>query len=254
VDEVCRPTGTQASQGDNCINGDRATDIYIQGQPPPPASEGFVQTIEIDSWTGLRANEFCQENIVSQTYADINDRFALNWLNQDPRGQQISDRLGLPDSLNPPPQQACQQGQPLPTVRLANPTEGQTVQDTLSITGQVSASDLARWQIEIAPAGTENFQQITQTRTDQITQNGTLLTRWDTRQRSNGQYTLRLAAFSTDGGYIFRDVTITINNPPPTATPTPTQLPTATPSFPTEPPPGGGLPFDATPTATLMSN
>ncbi len=256
VDAVCRPTGTQASQGANCISGDRASDIYIQGQPPPPASEGFVQTIEIDSWTGLRANDFCQENVVSQIYADIDDNFALNWLNQDPRGQEIANRLGLPDSLNPPPQQACQQGQALPAVRLANPTEGQTVQDTLSITGQISADNLARWQIEIAPAGTENFQQITQTRTEQITQNGTLLTTWDTRQRSNGQYTLRLAAFSADGGYIFRNVNITINNPPPTPTPTPTQLPTAVPSFPTEPPPGGQLPFDQTPTptATLMSN
>jgi hypothetical protein len=222
------------------------TDIYLQNQPPPPPSEGFVQTVAIDSWTGLRANQFCQENVVEEVFADIDDPSALNWLNNTQQGQQTANNLGLPNNLNPPPQQECQPGQRLPAVSLANPTDGQTVQQTLSITGQISADNLARWQLQVAPAGTNNFQPITQARTEQITQNGTLLTTWDTRQVNNGQYTLRLEAYSTEGGYIFRNVNITVDNPPP---PTPTPAPTLTPTSPPAVP--SPLPFDPTPTATL---
>jgi membrane peptidoglycan carboxypeptidase len=246
VDAVCRPTGTLAPQGADCINGNRVTDIYLQNQPPPPPSEGFVQTVAIDSWTGLRANQFCQENVVEEVFADIDDPSALNWLNNTQQGQQTANNLGLPNNLNPPPQQECQPGQRLPAVSLANPTDGQTVQQTLSITGQISADNLARWQLQVAPAGTNNFQPITQARTEQITQNGTLLTTWDTRQVNNGQYTLRLEAYSTEGGYIFRNVNITVDNPPP---PTPTPAPTLTPTSPPAVP--SPLPFDPTPTATL---
>jgi membrane peptidoglycan carboxypeptidase len=223
-DTVCRLTGTLAPQGSNCPN--RVTEIYIQSQPPPGPDEGYVQTIGIDSWTGLRANQWCPENVVQQTFADIDDPFAVSWLNTS--GQGILQTLGLPSNLQSPPEQECQQGQPLPTIRLNNPSEGSVVEGELVITGQVSAQDLQRWQLLIAPVNSEQFSAITDAATNQVPTAGTTLTTYDTRQLADGSYTLRLAAYSQSGGFVFDDVVVNIDNPDPTPTPFPTQTPLPT--------------------------
>lgn len=246
-DTICQLTGTLAPPGSTCPS--RITEIYIQDQPPPGSDEGYVQTIGIDSWTGLRANEWCPENVVQQTFADINDPFAVSWLNTS--GQNILQALGLPNNLQSPPQQECQQGQPLPTIRLTNPsTDGVTVMDQLPITGQVSAEDLQRWQILIAPINTEQFQAITEANTNQVPTAGTTLATFDTNTVPNGSYTLRLAADSQTGGFVFDEVNIVVDNPEPTATPFPTStpvVPTTAPEIITPLP----FPDDDEPTPTL---
>jgi len=240
-DTVCLTTGTLA--GPDCPT--RSTDIYIASQPPPPPEQGFVRSVAVDSWTGQLANQFCPDNQIVDTFVDIDDPFALNWLRSTARGQQVAQQLNLPADLEPPPTQACQQGQPLPTIRLQSPTDGMTVSGDLVITGQVSTQNLQRWELQIAQEGTANFTPISEQRTDQIPQAGTILMTWDSRQRQNGNYILRLAAFSTQNeGFIFVDRNITISNTPPTPTPTPQPLaPTAAlPEQPLLPP---------TPTATI---
>lgn len=252
---LCQETGTLAD--DSCPT--RVSEIYIQNQPPPPPGQGFVQVLNIDSWTGLVANQWCQENVVTQTYADIDDPFALNWLVNTSEGRAYAQRIGLPANLQAPPTAACSQGQVLPTVRINNPTAGQTLTETVTITGQISAPDFRSYQLLYAPASTPNeFRAITQELTQQFPTAGSALGTWDTRNVPNGSYILRLAAYSTSGGYIFRDVQVTIQNVPPTPTPTPsptlapvvTQPPVViTPlPFDTLPPPAFGSP---TPTATL---
>ncbi len=243
-DTVCQLTGTLAPQGSTCPT--RVTEIFIQNQPPPGPNEGYVQTIGIDSWTGLRANQWCPENVIQQTFADIDDPFAVSWLNSTTQGQNILNTLGLPSNLQSPPQQECQQGQPLPTIRLNNPTEGATVDGELVVTGQVSAQDLQRWQLLIAPANSEQFSPITEANTNQVPTAGTTLVSYDTRQLADGSYTLRLAAYSQSGGFVFDDVPINVDNPDPTATPFPTSTPTVPPTAP--PIVVSPLPFDDTPT------
>lgn len=221
-DTICELTGTLAPPGSTCPS--RITEIYIQNQPPPDPGEGYVQTVGIDSWTGLRANQGCPENVVQQTFADIDDPFAVSWLNTS--GQNILTALGLPSNLQSPPEQECQQGQSLPTIRMISPsTDGTTVVGELTITGQISAEDLQRWQILIAPLDTEQYQAITEANTNQVPTAGTTLATFNTTTVPNGSYTLRLAAYSQTGGFIFDDVTIVIDNPQPTATPFPTNTP-----------------------------
>jgi membrane peptidoglycan carboxypeptidase len=248
-DTVCRLTGTLAPADSNCP--ERVTELYIQGQAPASADQGFVQTINIDSWSGLRANQWCQENLVAQTFANIRDPFAVPWLTSTATGQQFLTLLGLPRDLSAAPQGECQQGQALPTIRLNFPTQGAVVTGDSVITGQISAPDLQRWELQLAPAGTDNFTPITQANTQQIPTAGTQLASWNSRSVTNGSYTLRLAAYSASGGYIFRDVQVVVDNVPPTPTPAPTQA--ATPTIPVFTP----LPFEssstgpATPTATI---
>jgi membrane peptidoglycan carboxypeptidase len=250
-DTICAETGTLA--GDTCPT--RITDIYIQTQPPPPATQGFVQTLQVDSWTGYLANEWCSENVVARTVANITDPFAVNWLVNTQQGRDFARRIGLPDNLQAPPTVACSQGQALPNIRLNNPLDNSQVQNTLTITGQVSASDLGRFDLEFASANAPtSFTRITTSSQQFPTPNSTLGT-WDTTSVPNGSYIVRLVAYSTAGGTIERRATVIVNNVLPTPTPLP--LPTATPNFvlPTPfTPLSTPLPFDTTnptPTATL---
>lgn len=216
-DTICRDTGTIA--GENCAN--RTTDIYIQNQPPPPAAQGFVSTRNVDSWTGFIANEWCPENNVAKVFANISDPFAVNWLVNTPQGREFAARVGLPANLESMPTTSCSQGQTLPSFRINNPSDGQVVQGLLTITGQVSAPDFNRYDLEYASvAQPENFTRITNN-TQQFPSAGSTLGTWDTTTLPNGQYILRLAAYSATGGFVHRTVRVTTNNIPPTATPAP---------------------------------
>jgi membrane peptidoglycan carboxypeptidase len=248
-DTVCRDTGTLASP--ECPN--RVTEIYIQNQPPPPATSGFVQTLNVDSWSGYLANEWCQENVVQRTVANIPDAFAVNWIVNTPAGRNWAQRVGLPSNLETAPAQSCAQGQILPTVIMNNPTNGQNVTTTLTITGQISASDLQRYDLEYANAANPTTFTRISTNTQQFPTGGSTLGTWDTTTVPNGTYTLRLAAYSSTGGFIYRTAQVNIQNILPTATPPP--LPTNTPNLPTPINIGStAIPFDSlnpTPTATL---
>jgi hypothetical protein len=194
---------------------------------------------------------------VQQVYANIKDPFAIDWLNRTPQGQAYKTRVGLPASLLPAPSQACSQGEQLPAVALVNPSDGQTLTGSVTITGQVSAPDFNHYQMEYASTSAPNtFSPIGGAANQPQPNNGSVLATWDTRTVPNGQYILRLAVFSNTNGYIFRTVTVTLNNVPPTPTPAP---PTPVPLATVAPIGFTPLPFEqqsaplgpATPTATL---
>ena len=242
-DTVCQLTGTLAPQATaNCPT--RVTEIFLQTQPPPAADAGFAITININSWNGLRANQWCAENVVTETFANVNDTGAINWLTSTAQGQQILSALNLPASLQAPPAGECEQGQILPTVLINFPQENTELLGNVAITGQVNANELQRWELQISEVGTDNFRSIMpQARTDQVLNSGLTLYEWDSRTVQNGAYILRLAAYSTSGGFIFRDVRVTVQNPEPTPTPIPaTAIPLPVITTP--------LPFDTLPSAT----
>lgn len=240
-DAICQLTGTLAPQQTTTCPT-RVTELFIQNQPPPASDAGFVATININSWNGLRANQWCAENVVTETFSNLDDPYANQWLTGTQQGQQILSLLNLPTTLQAPPAGECQQGQPLPTVLINFPQENTALQGNVAITGQVSASDLQRWELQISEVGTDNFRSIMpQASTSQVPTGGSILYEWDSRTVANGAYILRLAAFSNTGGFIYRDVRVTLQNPDPTPVPA-----TATP-FVVELTP---LPFDTLPTAT----
>ncbi len=248
--EVCRTTGTLA--GAECT--ERAFVEVLGDRPPPNADQGFVQTVQIDTWTQLRSNQFCPEFTVTRVFSSINDPFAIDWLNNTQQGQQYAQRVGLPLPLEQAPTQACQSGMPRPTARIINPQPNQTLMGTVQITGQVSAADFNRYQMEYAVEGTQDYVIIGEFSTTQHPNAGDVLATWQTNVVPSGRYVLRLMMFSNTGGFVEVRVPVTLDNPLPTATPT--QLPTFTPLPPQEatgdgfapPPVGPGAP---TPTATI---
>lgn len=235
---VCTLTGTVYSP-QTCPGGVARNEIFAQNRLPLPPELGLIRSVAINTWTGLRASEFCAnpEDTIQRTFVDASDPFVINWL-RSTAGRQVAQQLGLGTSIDAAPELACDANTQLPTVSLSSPANGQSLQGEIQVQGQVSAPvNFNRWQLEIAPQGTTNYQVLPGfPQTAQQTAPNSVLMTWDTTTVPNGNYTLRLTVVSNDGGFIFRSVNIQINNPLPTPTPTPTITPTMFPTFP---------PFDA---------
>ncbi|MFN8451839.1 MAG: transglycosylase domain-containing protein [Anaerolineae bacterium] len=94
--QICADTGTiyDASLPCTLVRGE----YFIQGQPPPQALQGFVVSVPVDTWTRQRANQFCPDSVATETFVNITDPAALQWL-QTPQGLAYAAALGLP---NPP--------------------------------------------------------------------------------------------------------------------------------------------------------
>jgi hypothetical protein len=184
----------------------------------------MVQTVAIDTWTGLRVNEFCPDNAVERTFANISDQFAVNWLNS-PAGQPTAQRLGLPVPFEIAPRDACSLNNEVPIAAIIQPTPNQTILGNVQIIGRATSTQtFSRYQIEVASANApDNFSIITGPSTQPQPQG--VLGTWDTTTVPNGGYILRLAMFAQNGGFLYRTVQVNVNNPLPTPTPIPTSAP-----------------------------
>jgi membrane peptidoglycan carboxypeptidase len=224
--QICAATGTMFDPNVNANCPALGAEFFLEGQPPLPANSSFVQTLAIDTWSGLRATTACPEYVETRTFANIDDPFAVQWLNS-PQGQAFAQQLGLPVPLEPVPQGECPTTQQ-PNIRITSPLDGQQLSGTVQITGVVTAADFNRFQLELAPVGQDGFAIISPVITTQFPNNSTLL-QWNTTTVPNGIYRLRLAAFANNGGYIYKIVQIGVNN---VAIPTPPLiiLPTAEPT------------------------
>jgi len=208
--EICRTTGTLSFSA--CP--EPTTDLFLHEQYPPPADQGFLQRLTVDSWSLLRANEFCPGHIVERNFAAIGDAAALDWLNSSEAGKDFAERLDLGIPVRPPPQQACAQGQQLPLINISSPNEGQVLYGAVEIRGQVQAPDFDRFELLYASLDKpETFFPISASLV-QMPQYGTPLGTWDTvaGQVPNGNYILRLAASSLNGGSINFDLNVRLDN------------------------------------------
>ncbi len=228
--QICSDTGTVYDPNVPCTVV--RTDYFIQSELPPPASQGFVQTVPVDTWTGLRANQFCPDSVVTQTFVNINDPSAVAWLNT-PQGLSYAQSIRLPIPPKAAPTGECTTSTILPQVHFTGPANGQQLTGAVQFTGIVSGPNFDHYQIELSPATSPDaFQVIVQPIRSQA--NGNLAT-WDTTTVPNGAYRLRLSAFATDGGYRYATIDIGVNNliptqPPPTLPPlvVPTSAPGST--------------------------
>lgn len=241
--QICGLTGTLYDPNVNQNCPDVRMEVFLQTQLPPAATEAFVRTAAIDTWTGQLANQYCPDNTITGTFANIADQSAIQWLNSA-QGAAYAQSLGLETPVQQTPPSQCQPGMQLPQVRLTSPAEGQQVTGVVQFAGQVQAPNFNRYQIEIAAISSPDDFVIVSGPTNSQQPNGTL-GQWDSSTVTNGVYRVRLAAFANDGGYIFKTIQIGVNNalPTPTAPPfvaTPPVIPVGTPSDPFSTP----IPFE----------
>lgn len=259
--QVCSLTGAlfDPSISQNC--GSVRTELFVQNLPPLPPDQGFVQTITIDTWSGLAANQYCPDNTTTANFLNVSDPSAIQWLQNDPQGQAFAQQNGLTGLSGTTPPAACSVNTQNPILALTSPTQGQSLQGNINVTGTVQAVNFQQYSLDMAPAEQPNNFSVVFGPTNQQVQNN-VLGSIDTTRFPNGSYILRLAVYSTSNGYAYRTVQIVINNPLPTATPTlpPTVVfPTAVQPIVTFPPqilptspvmPFTPLPFDE-PTPTI---
>jgi membrane peptidoglycan carboxypeptidase len=231
--QICPDTGTLPTP--NCTS--LRAEYFLGNQPPPPASQAFVQQLDIDTWTGLRANEFCPDNRIGGTFVNIPDPAAVAWLNT-PAGRAVAQRLGLTDAtIDAIPTGACDINTEIPIARIVSPAENQVLTGVVQITGSASASTFNRYQLEVAPVTSPNTFTIISGPTT-VPQTSGSLGQWDTRGVANGTYIMRLSLFSNGGGYLYRMVQVAVNNVVATPTSPPILVPTSAPiqNFPTQAP------------------
>lgn len=211
--QICADTGTLPPA--NCSS--QRTELFIQGQEAPPATSAFVQQVAIDTWTGLRANEFCPDNRIVQSVVNISDTAAVSWL-QSPAGAAVAQRLGIPTGQQSVtlPTNACDQNTEVPIARILSPQDGQSITGLFSVAGVATANQtFNRYQLEYAAATQPDIFTIIGGPSTSPQNNG-VLGQWNTQQLPNGAYILRLSMFSNSGGYLSRTVTVNVVNVAPT--------------------------------------
>jgi membrane peptidoglycan carboxypeptidase len=222
--QICADFGTLPPA--NC-RGMRS-EFFLQAQPPPGADQAFVQQVQVDTWTGLRANANCPDNQISGTFLNISDAAATAWLNS-PAGASIAAQWGVTaNTIQNMPQATCDQNTEVPIARIITPTDNQTASGLVQINGSATATTFNRYQLEVASAASPNaFTIISGPST--TPQTSGLLGQWNTSALPNGTYILRLAMFATNGGYLYRTVQVNIVNTAPTPIPQ-VVFPTVTPA------------------------
>ncbi len=221
--QVCVETGT-VYDINNVPTGCRSvrTEYFVASAPPAQASNSFVQAISIDTWSGMRANQFCPDYTTTGTFASIGDSSAVAWLNT-PEGQAYAQSIGLPSRLSPAPSAQCDANTINPQVRFTNITDGQQLAGQAQIQGVVTGPNFQSFRVEIAPSTAPDAWE-TIAGPFGAQQPGGVLATWDTTTRANGAYRMRLNVAATNGGFASKIVNVGLNNQP---TPTPTlPLPT----------------------------
>lgn len=134
---------------------------------------------------------------------------------------------------------------------ILSPQNGEAVKGPVAIRGTTAVEGLVSWEITFTYAGDAPETWFLLAVGQKAIQDA-ILTQWDTTTITDGNYTLRLRVYLTDGGYqdaFVRDVRVRNYTPVETATPIPLPTATLTPVPPTSIPPTPTVtPLPPTPT------
>lgn len=244
--EICADSGAQPAEA--CP--ERKREIFARGQPPRDESEDWYQMVEIDAFTGLRANEFCPDHVVKELMLDITEERGREWVQAHPE-----EFGGLPLA----PLEACSEGVSRPKISISRPMTGQRIRGVVSITGTVRLPNFDHYEAQYGVgADPQGWGWISGPHRAPV-EDG-LLTRWDTSHLDPGPYTLRIRAFDAQGHTVEVRVHLEVVAPPAPPTPTPSSTPRPTPTLeatatptPTTPPTSTATPIPGateTPTVT----
>lgn len=240
--EICADSGTLAG---DC--GNRKIEVYAQDQLPLGSDSNFLQTLAIDPWTNLIANEHCQGTPFSMTFfnalvsgkPEVQQRertVAQQWIEQTAAGQTWAANHGIGLPLTLPPTQACDENTPRPVVRIDQPSDNSEVSGEIVLFGSANAPNFNGYQIEFGLGDDPGGWGLVQERRLNTVDNGEL-GRWNPiGTDAVGRITLRLLVFGPNNPLTPEDdpaiaeARIHLNILAPTATPTetPTETPTAT--------------------------
>jgi penicillin-binding protein 1C len=232
--EICASSGARPAQ--RCP--ERRMELFARGEPPPDESHDWYHRVEIDAFTGMRANEFCPDHVIERLMLDITDERGREWVQGHP--EQFG---GLPLA----PLDSCTDLTGRPDLVISQPVHGQVVHGVVPVVGTVLLPNFDHYEAQYG-IGTDpqGWGWISGPHLAQVRDG--LLAQWDTTHLAPGPYTLRIRAFDNQQRAV--EVRAQVHVAAPAATPPP---PTATPPAPTATPTTQAtptLPPSATPTLT----
>ncbi len=257
--EICSDTGIAVDANSTCQA--RRVEIFAGDQPPMDAAQGITR-VAVDLWTGLQANQFCNEDVFEGSFGGgipVNGRpealereraLAQQWLQTTPAGQAWAAQQGATLAAIPAPTQACDGNTPRPRAEITRPrNEADALDQTaIEIWGTALGPGYQGYQVEYGLGENPQGWGLVQGQRPEAIQDG-LLAVWDASQVAyNGPVTIRVIVFGPDNPFtpehdpVLREgrTVFNLRQPTPTPTTTPTETPTATPTG------------TATPTPTLL--
>lgn len=249
--EICADSGAQPGPG--CNN--RRNELFASDQPPLDNGFDFFQRVPIDLWTGLVANDFCQESVFEANFVnllvsgrdDVRSRelnSAKLWLEGSPAGQNWAQTHNIALPLTLPPAQSCNQDTPRPRAVIDQPPPNAEINGQIEIGGSASGPNFSDFVLEYGLSHDPGGWAIIAPPNATQVQNG-LLASWDTTTVAySGPLTLRLTVFGPDNPFTSEDDPVSIESrlllsivaptgtpsPTPSETPTPTETPSISPT------------------------
>ncbi len=215
--EICADSGAQPTE--YCPR--RKKEVFAEDNPPPDESHDWYQMIEIDAFTGLRANEYCSTHTVERLMLDITDKRGREWVQAHP------ERFG---NLPLAPLDYCTESTGRPEVFITQPRSGSVVQGIVRVIGTVQLPNFDHYEAQYGLGGDpQGWKWISGPHLAPV-RDGVLF-EWDTTHLSPGSYTLRVTAFDHEQHPVEARVQVRIAQPTatPTLTPSPTSEATVTP-------------------------
>jgi hypothetical protein len=224
---VCAVSGAEPSKW---CNGERR-EIFAWDQLPEPKEEDLWQEIEIDTWTGLRANGQCSEFTEDIFAMNVQDEWAIEWLTGNSAGRAWADDHGFDRPIFFTPEEECDDDTPRPTVEILSPSdEDRLVSNHVNIVIKVDAPEhFSQYVLEYAYGRNpdEHDWEELYKKKNPVTE-PTGVYNWDLRDLKRGVLSLRLRLRSDMDTYADRIIILDIQVP--TATPTQTFTPSVTPT------------------------
>jgi penicillin-binding protein 1C len=236
---ICSISGTEPSQW--CRGGQR-TELFLVDQPPLPPSQDLLRRSNIDTWTGLLANDTCKDFVEDELVMNVNDKWGRQWLRSG-SGRDWLESHDLPRNPFFAPDRECNANDPHPVLEFSNLNNTSVITDTVvPIQGVIDVQNggFTGWRLEYG-AGQDPAEWNLLAQGTNAFPSPALIHAWNLQGVVDPVVTLRLYLENGEDFHAERRVTITLNlptpTPPPTATPTPTEFPpTAVPTD-TSPPP-----------------
>ena len=198
--EICKVSGTEPSN--KCP--EKTTEIFAADQPPLKAEDDLWKSVLLDTWSGLRANKYCDGSTKQEDTFNVTDDWAQKWIRKDDAGIEFAKTLGFEDPIFFTPTDECDQNTHLPNLSFQNIQDGETVTSESIDLRVVANADqgFSFWRIDIAEGtnpGKKDWQPI-YTSENPVTEPSNVYT-LALSELGAGDYSLRLYMEGKNGGY-----------------------------------------------------
>ena len=226
---ICSISGTEPSN--SCKSG-KQTEIFAIDQPPLPPGMDLWRKVNIDTWTGLEASDACDEFTRGEMVMRVDDKWARDWLGRSD-GKKWLEAHSFSKNITFAPKRECTANDPYPDLRFTNLEDGDEIKTKdFEIFGVVTATDnFGKWTLEYGKGREPSKWIILVEDSNAQYKKAKKLTKWKLGNLTNGVFTLRLTLRGDKGNAVAeRIITVILDLPTPTLTPTAT--PTLTPTSP----------------------